>query len=54
MIDNDNRPYYNIRILHTLVLDDPFEDAPEFPEMIPPNSPIPIESVPRPALPQSV
>ena len=23
---NNNRPYTNIRILHTLVLDDPFDD----------------------------
>ena len=25
-VDNNNRPYTNIRILHTLVLDDPFDD----------------------------
>ncbi len=25
-LDDRNRPYYNIRILHTLVIDDPFDD----------------------------
>jgi peptidyl-prolyl cis-trans isomerase-like 4 len=25
-IDEESRPYFNIRIKHTFVLDDPFED----------------------------
>ena len=36
-VDDNNRPYLNIRILHTIIIDDPFDDPPnlEFPE----NSP---------------
>jgi len=36
-VDEQNRPYKNIRILHTPVLDDPFDDPPEL--EIPENSP---------------
>lgn len=36
-VDERNRPYQNIRILHMPVLDDPFEDPPEL--EIPENSP---------------
>lgn len=27
-LDNDNRPLTNVRILHTLIIDDPFDDIP--------------------------
>ena len=36
-VDERNRPYQNIRILHTPVLDDPFDDPAEL--EIPENSP---------------
>ena len=36
-VDDNNRPYTNIRILHTPVLDDPFDDPPGLD--IPENSP---------------
>ncbi len=35
--DSNGRPYTNIRILHTLILDDPYPDPPNLP--IPDNSP---------------
>ena len=38
-IDNSGRPLQDIRILHTVVLDDPFDDPPGFVE--PPSSPVP-------------
>jgi hypothetical protein len=28
-VDDDNTPFYNIRILHTVVLEDPFDDEKE-------------------------
>ena len=35
--DERNRPYTNIRILHTIIIDDPFPDPPElsFPDQSP-------------------
>ena len=36
--DNSNRPQMNIRILHTFVLEDPFDDLPEM--EIPSESPV--------------
>ena len=38
-IDNSGRPLQDIRILHTVVLDDPYDDPPGFVE--PPSSPLP-------------
>jgi len=38
-IDNNGRPLQDIRILHTVVLDDPYDDPPGFIE--PPSSPLP-------------
>jgi peptidyl-prolyl cis-trans isomerase-like 4 len=38
-IDNTGRPLQDIRILHTVVLDDPYDDPPGFVE--PPSSPLP-------------
>ena len=39
-VDNDcSRPYSDIRVLHTLVLDDPFPDSGEFLKIVPPTSP---------------
>ncbi|MCO5555102.1 hypothetical protein L7F22_008643 [Adiantum nelumboides] len=39
-VDDKFRPYKNIRIKHTHVLDDPFEDPPQLAELIPENSPV--------------
>lgn len=38
-VDASGRPLQDIRILHTVVLDDPFDDPPDLAE--PPNSPVP-------------
>ncbi|GJX98667.1 peptidyl-prolyl cis-trans isomerase CYP59, partial [Tanacetum coccineum] len=38
-VDDKNRPYKNIRIKHTYILDDPFEDPPQLAEHIPDASP---------------
>ena len=38
-VDEANRPYINIRIKHTTVLDDPFDDPAGLEEMVPPQSP---------------
>jgi len=44
-VDSRNRPQMNIRILHTYVLDDPYDD---FQSMkIPSRSPSPIKGVDR-------
>ncbi|GLI66761.1 hypothetical protein VaNZ11_010727, partial [Volvox africanus] len=40
-VDSDGRPFQNIRIRHTIVLDDPFPDPPELEGLIPPASPPP-------------
>uniref|UniRef100_A0A2C9VRT7 Peptidyl-prolyl cis-trans isomerase n=1 Tax=Manihot esculenta TaxID=3983 RepID=A0A2C9VRT7_MANES len=37
--DEKSRPYKNIRIKHTYVLDDPFDDPPQLAELIPDSSP---------------
>ncbi|XP_058106895.1 peptidyl-prolyl cis-trans isomerase CYP59 [Magnolia sinica] len=38
-VDDKGRPYKNIRIKHTYILDDPFEDPPQLTELIPERSP---------------
>nr|XP_043627936.1 peptidyl-prolyl cis-trans isomerase CYP59 [Erigeron canadensis] len=38
-VDGKNRPYKNIRIKHTYILEDPFEDPPQLSEHIPDASP---------------
>lgn len=38
-VDEKSRPYKNIRIKHTYILDDPFEDPPQLAELIPDASP---------------
>eukprot|EP00850_Spirogloea_muscicola_P015838 SM000125S26043 [mRNA] locus=s125:148:4853:+ [translate_table: standard] len=38
-VDGKGRPYKNIRIKHTHVLDDPFDDPPQLAELIPDKSP---------------
>ena len=38
-IDRQGRPLQDIRVLHTVILDDPFEDPPGLVE--PPQSPVP-------------
>ncbi|XP_076932404.1 peptidyl-prolyl cis-trans isomerase CYP59-like [Bidens hawaiensis] len=38
-VDDKNRPYKNIRIKHTYILDDPFEDPEQLSELIPDASP---------------
>ncbi|GFR45740.1 hypothetical protein Agub_g7156, partial [Astrephomene gubernaculifera] len=40
-VDAEGRPFQNIRIRHTIVLDDPFPDPPELGELVPPASPPP-------------
>lgn len=41
-VDDDNRPLQNIRIRHTIVLEDPFEDPPQLKEHVPEQSPEPV------------
>eukprot|EP00271_Cylindrocystis_brebissonii_P005023 TRINITY_DN16979_c0_g1_i1.p1 TRINITY_DN16979_c0_g1~~TRINITY_DN16979_c0_g1_i1.p1 ORF type:complete len:762 (-),score=161.32 TRINITY_DN16979_c0_g1_i1:424-2709(-) len=38
-VDEKGRPYKNIRIKHTYILDDPFDDPPGLEALIPPESP---------------
>ncbi|XVF47642.1 hypothetical protein PTKIN_Ptkin03bG0126200 [Pterospermum kingtungense] len=38
-VDEKNRPYKNIRIKHTYILEDPFDDPPQLSELIPDASP---------------
>ncbi|XP_048430244.1 peptidyl-prolyl cis-trans isomerase CYP59-like [Pyrus x bretschneideri] len=38
-VDENNRPYKNIRIKHTYILDDPFDDPSQLAELIPDASP---------------
>ncbi|KAH9288095.1 hypothetical protein KI387_032212 [Taxus chinensis] len=38
-VDEQGRPYKNIRIKHTYVVDDPFDDPPQLTDLIPVNSP---------------
>ncbi|XP_050226030.1 peptidyl-prolyl cis-trans isomerase CYP59-like [Mercurialis annua] len=38
-VDTKNKPYKNIRIKHTYILDDPFDDPPQLQELIPDASP---------------
>ncbi|PNH02850.1 Peptidyl-prolyl cis-trans isomerase-like 4, partial [Tetrabaena socialis] len=40
-VDAEGRPFQNIRIRHTIVLDDPFPDPPELEALVPPESPPP-------------
>ncbi|KAI5065250.1 hypothetical protein GOP47_0019945 [Adiantum capillus-veneris] len=39
-VDDKFRPYKNIRIKHTCILDDPFDDPVQLAELIPENSPV--------------
>ncbi|KAM3197716.1 hypothetical protein ACQJBY_073036 [Aegilops geniculata] len=39
-VDDEGRPFMDIRIKHTYVLDDPFDDPPQLAELIPGNSPV--------------
>ncbi|KQK15116.1 peptidyl-prolyl cis-trans isomerase CYP59 isoform X2 [Brachypodium distachyon] len=39
-VDDKGRPFKNIRIKHTYILDDPFDDPPQLAELIPDNSPL--------------
>ncbi|OMJ09092.1 Peptidyl-prolyl cis-trans isomerase-like 4 [Smittium culicis] len=39
LVDNSNRPYIDIRIKHTIILDDPFDDIPGL--QVPDESPLP-------------
>ena len=38
-VDENNRPYQNIRIIHTIILNDPFDDLEGMEKLIPPRSP---------------
>ena len=40
-VDEANRPLQNVRIRHTVVLDDPFPDPPQLNDHIPEHSPPP-------------
>eukprot|EP00920_Eleutheroschizon_duboscqi_P002199 GHVT01005430.1.p1 GENE.GHVT01005430.1~~GHVT01005430.1.p1 ORF type:complete len:268 (-),score=17.84 GHVT01005430.1:208-1011(-) len=42
LVDEQGHPLQNIRILHTAVLEDPFEDPDGLAQLIPPKSPEPI------------
>lgn len=37
--DDNGRPWVNMRILHTIILDDPFDDPPGLSDLIPDASP---------------
>ncbi|KAL8469486.1 hypothetical protein ACS0TY_032362 [Phlomoides rotata] len=39
-VDEKSRPYKNIRIKHTYILEDPFDDPPELADLIPDASPV--------------
>ncbi|KAF0925741.1 hypothetical protein E2562_017300 [Oryza meyeriana var. granulata] len=39
-VDDKGRPFKDIRIKHTYVLDDPFDDPPQLSELVPENSPV--------------
>ncbi|KAE8769040.1 Peptidyl-prolyl cis-trans isomerase-like 4 [Hordeum vulgare] len=39
-VDDKGRPFKDIRIKHTYILDDPFDDPPQLAELIPENSPL--------------
>ena len=43
LCDTDKRPFVDIRILHAVVLDDPFEDIPNM--IVPPKSPLPTKEM---------
>jgi len=43
--DKDFRPYQNVRITHTLIIEDPFDDPPGLPEVQSPTRPSEEESV---------
>ncbi|KAJ3014531.1 Peptidyl-prolyl cis-trans isomerase cyp6 [Thoreauomyces humboldtii] len=43
LADDEGRPYRDIRIKHTIVLDDPFDDPPNLP--VPDRSPVPTEDM---------
>ncbi|XP_010552435.1 PREDICTED: peptidyl-prolyl cis-trans isomerase CYP59-like [Tarenaya hassleriana] len=38
-VDTKNKPYKNVRIKHTYILEDPFDDPPQLAELIPDASP---------------
>ena len=38
-VNEKNRPYKNIRIKHTYIVDDPFDDPPQLADFIPDASP---------------
>ena len=43
LCDTDKRPFVDIRILHTVILDDPFEDLPGM--IVPVTSPVPTKEM---------
>jgi peptidyl-prolyl cis-trans isomerase-like 4 len=45
IVDEHHRPLKNIRIRHTVVLDDPFPDPPALAALVPPQSPKRVEDV---------
>jgi peptidyl-prolyl cis-trans isomerase-like 4 len=38
--DEEHRPFTDVRVLHTYVLDDPFDDPAPLADLVPPDSPI--------------
>lgn len=47
LCDDNGRPLQNIRIRHTILLDDPFPDPPQLAEHIPDASPEPVYAAVR-------
>ena len=49
-VDAGGRPLQNVRVRHTIVLDDPFDDPPQLAEHVPDASPVPVYEQARPAV----
>jgi len=43
--DDEHKPYQDIRITHTVILEDPFDDPPGLAAEIPPSSPEPTKEM---------
>lgn len=41
-VDDNFRPVQNIRVRHTVILDDPFPDPPQLDDHVPDSSPPPV------------
>eukprot|EP00340_Litonotus_pictus_P011757 CAMPEP_0170536240 /NCGR_PEP_ID=MMETSP0209-20121228/102040_1 /TAXON_ID=665100 ORGANISM="Litonotus pictus, Strain P1" /NCGR_SAMPLE_ID=MMETSP0209 /ASSEMBLY_ACC=CAM_ASM_000301 /LENGTH=420 /DNA_ID=CAMNT_0010837587 /DNA_START=376 /DNA_END=1639 /DNA_ORIENTATION=- len=45
ILDENNQPYQNIRIKHTVILEDPFQDSEAILQIIPSRSPLPVKDL---------